>query len=362
MKKILMLLPLSVIPLSLLFEGCSSSNKNREDSLCADSIAAVELETARLDSLRQDSIARREFTSPDLTFHDLHGDVKEVFDDAANETYKFDEKGTWTNTPTWSKEDRQLCPERTKRPRVERDREGYITRIWNECDCDYAYQDFTSKDGKLNQDKNTRFNDLGFLIYSAEEEGCGPDPAYAMVYYNYKVDGVGNWISRDVYIKTYCSDEEDAELIPPTFEKRTEKRKITYYKSDGGEAIPIADNPEQKKALASLKASEKKLKQNEKKKEESDKKGPEWINGIWEVNTTVSTAMGSFRVNAKVCIDRDSQQLVATDSGSTVARGIYRVSGNTIYCGDLYIDMDISNQRLEYGDGVYYRKVSDKYL
>ena len=28
----------------------------------------------------------------------------------------------------------------------------------------------------------------------------------------------------------------------------------------------------------------------------------------------------------------------------------------------LYIEMDISNERLEYGNGVYYRKVSDKYL
>ena len=72
--------------------------------------------------------------------------------------------------------------------------------------------------------------------------------------------------------------------------------------------------------------------------------------------------MGSMRVSAKVCIDRDSQQLVATDCGTTVARGIYRISGNSIYCGDLFIDMDMTNQRLEYGNGVYYRKLSNKYL
>ena len=47
--------------------------------------------------------------------------------------------------------------------------------------------------------------------------------------------------------------------------------------------------------------------------------GPKWINGIWELNTTVSTALGSVIVNAKVCIDRESQQLVATDCGTTVA-------------------------------------------
>lgn len=109
------------------------------------------------------------------------------------------------------------------------------------------------------------------------------------------------------------------------------------------------------------KAARKTTKKTEPKTTEN-KKGPEWINGIWEVNTVVSTAMGSMRVNAKVCIDRASQQLVATDCGTTVARGIYRINGNSIVCGDLYIDMDMSNQRLEYGSGVYYRKVSNKYL
>lgn len=63
---------------------------------------------------------------------------------------------------------------------------------------------------------------------------------------------------------------------------------------------------------------------------EEKRMGPKWINGIWELNTTVSTALGSVIVNAKVCIDRESQQLVATDCGTTVARGVYRISGNTI--------------------------------
>ena len=95
---------------------------------------------------------------------------------------------------------------------------------------------------------------------------------------------------------------------------------------------------------------------------EEKRMGPKWINGIWELNTTVSTALGSVRVNAKVCIDRESQQLVATDCGTTVARGVYRISGNTIYCGDTYIEMDMDNHRLEYGKGYYYRKVYDRYL
>ena len=132
-------------------------------------------------------------------------------------------------------------------------------------------------------------------------------------------------------------------------------RDITYYKSNNGGSAQRPNNTIQVQALQNLKDFAQQ-------KEQDEKNDPEWINGIWAVNTTVSTAMGPMRVNAKVCIDRKNQQLAATDCGSTVARGIYRISGNTIHCGDLYIEMDISNERLEYGNGVYYRKVSDKYL
>ena len=61
------------------------------------------LRAAMQDSLRKDSIARREFSSPDLAFFDLHGDVKSVKLDyeisylfyGAPKLLEFNELGQW---------------------------------------------------------------------------------------------------------------------------------------------------------------------------------------------------------------------------------------------------------------------------
>ena len=66
-----------------------------------DSIEAARLdsiEAARLDSIRQDSIARRNFTTPDLAFKELHGHVAKcewLYGDGAEQTtlsYNYDGK------------------------------------------------------------------------------------------------------------------------------------------------------------------------------------------------------------------------------------------------------------------------------
>lgn len=327
--------------------NCSSSaSKDKEQN---DSIAAAELEAARLDSIRQDSIARRNFTTPDLAFNDLHGDVRKC---EFNPDYYFtyDENGKWTNEPQWDESDKTYCPDRTKNPKVIRDNNGFITRIYLPCDADEEYEDISWKDGKV----KTRFistytyNDDGIVIGREDEEEY--DTQVSAAYCNYEVDGMGNWVKRDVIDKITDTYQNSIR-----YGKHTETRNISYYKSKGDWRITIPNNPTQEQALQDF------ISYNQQ-KEQEDSKGPEWINGIWEVNTTVSTAMGPMKVSAKVCIDRKSQQLAATDCGSTVARGIYRISGNTIHCDGLYIEMDMPNKRLEYGNGVYYRKVSDKYL
>lgn len=342
---------LLIIPsLALLFVGYSTSScsSSSADKARNDSIAAAQLEAARLDSIRQDSIARRNFTTPDLAFNDLHGDVKRC---EFNSEYYFtyDENGKWTNEPQWDESDKKYCPERTQHPKVIRNKEGYITRIYWECDADYEYEDIGWKDGKV----KTRFNstysyDNDLIITQENEEEYDAQVTYT--YCNYELDGMWNWVKRDVIEKITDTYQNSVR-----YNKKTETRNISYHNSNSEGCVTVSNNAKQEQALQSLKSY------NEK-QEQENKKGPEWINGIWEVNTTVSTAMEPMRVNAKVCIDRDSQQLVATDCGSTVARGIYRISDNSIICGDLYIDMDMTNERLEYGNGVYYRKVSNKYL
>lgn len=348
--KRLLILPLALVLVGYATSSCSSSaskDKERNDSIAA--------EATRLDSIRQDSIARRNFITPDLAFNDLHGDVKKcVCDNNEYLTYTYDENGKWTNEPQWDDYDKEYMPETTKHRKVERDAEGYIIRIYNGwgASCEYESVIWEGSKVKTNSISTYKYDNDGLAISREDirEYESGTDGA---VYCNYVLDDMGNWVKRDVIYKLYSIGINDDEKIE--YSKSTETRDITYYKSNNGGSAQRPNNTIQEKALQNLR-------EFAQQKEQEDKKGPEWINGIWAVNTTVSTAMGPMRVNAKVCIDRKSQQLVATDCGSTVARGIYHISGNAIHCGDLYIEIDISNERLEYGNGVYYRKVSDKYL
>lgn len=353
--KRLLILPLSLTLVGFVTSSCSSSaskDKERNDSIAA--------EAARLDSIRQDSIARRNFITPDLAFNDLHGDVKTCRVKSSNspsgysEIFTYDENGKWTNEPVWDEYDKENMPETTKLRKVERNAEGYIIRIYNDygASCEYESVIWESGKVKTNSISTYKYDNDGLAISREDirEYDSGTDGA---VYCNYVLDNMGNWVKRDVIYKFYSIGINDDERIE--YSKSTETREITYYKSNNGGSAQRPNNTIQGQALQNLRDFAQQ-------KEQDEKKGPEWINGIWAVNTTVSTAMGPMRVNAKVCIDRKSQQLVATDCGSTVARGIYHISGNAIHCGDLYIEIDISNERLEYGNGVSYRKVSNKYL
>lgn len=94
--------------------------------------------------------------------------------------------------------------------------------------------------------------------------------------------------------------------------------------------------------------------------QKQNQSGPEWLNGTWKCNATISTMMGTIRSNATVYINTQTRQIVAVDNGVTVAKGTYSVMDNTIYApSDLYINIDVNNKRLEYGNGYYYTKTSD---
>lgn len=235
--------------------SCSSSSADKAQN---DSIAAAELEAARLDSIRQDSINRRNFTTPDLAFNDLHGDVKIcVCNNNEYLTYTYDESGKWTNEPQWNDFDKQNCPDRTKHPKVNRSREGYITRIYWECDADYEYEDITWKDGKI----KTRFNstysyDNDFIITQENEEEYDAQVTY--MYCNYEVDGMGNWIKRDVIEKITDTYQNSVR-----YEKSTQTRNITYHKSNGEGRTSVPNNAKQEQALQAVKSFNHKKEQEE---------------------------------------------------------------------------------------------------
>lgn len=340
---------LLIIPLATLFIGFSTSScsSSSADKARSDSIAAAELEAARLDSIRQDSINRRNFSTPDLAFNDLHGDVKRC---EFNSDYYFtyDEKGKWTNEPQWEDFDKQICPDRTKHPRVIRNKDGYITRIYWECDADYEYEDISWEGGKV----KTRFNstysyDNDGLAISREdirEYDSGTDGA---IYCNYVLDDMGNWIKRDVIYKLYSIGINDDEKIE--YSKSTETRDITYYKSNNGGSAQRHNNTIQEKALQNLR-------EFAQQKEQDEKKGPEWINGTWAYKGHVTTRLGTMYVNIALDINRSKQTLVCVDGRDVVESGKYKVYNGAIHCNSSYFDLDEINHRIDFGDGVYLHK------
>lgn len=218
--KQLLIIPLLLILVGYMASGCSSSNSEKAKN---DSIAAAEIEAARLDSIRQDSINRRNFTTPDLAFNDLHGEVKRCEIDP-NHFYSYDENGNWTNEPEWADWVKENYPEKAKKDRVVRDDKGRIVKIFNNPESDYEYDSYNWEDGKLAVGKGDKFNELGFCIFSEFEGFDGKDPARLTVYYDYIIDGMGNWIERKFRTKTFDPNfPEDIHIY-----NGSENRKITY--------------------------------------------------------------------------------------------------------------------------------------
>lgn len=350
--KRLLILPLALTLVGFVTSSCSSSaskDKERNDSIAA--------EAARLDSIRQDSIARRNFITPDLAFNDLHGDVKTCRVKSSDppsgysEIFTYDENGKWTNEPVWDEYDKENMPETTKHRKVERNAEGYIIRIYNDygASCEYESVIWESGKVKTNSISTYKYDNDGLAISREDirEYDSGTDGA---VYCNYVLDNMGNWVKRDVIYKFYSIGINDDERIE--YSKSTETREITYYKSNNGGSAQRPNNTIQGQALQNLKDFALQ-------KEQDEKNGPEWINGVWECHEMVDLGyFGRQRANARLSINRDAQTISSNNDGMKY-NGSYYVSDNTIHFGDWYANLDNYNERIEYGNGIYYRKVSN---
>ncbi len=330
MKKLPLIAFLAIISAGYVASGCSSSSKGKVQT---DSTTSVDSEAARLDSLRQDSIARRNFTTPDLAFNDLHGDVKKcVCDNNEYLTYTYDENGKWTNEPQWDNFDKQNCPDRTKHPKVKRNSEGYITRVYFECDADYEFEDVSWKDGRV----KTRFistytydNDLVITQESEEEY----DTQVTYTYCNYEVDGMGNWVKRDVVEKITDSCQNTVR-----YEKLTETRNITYHKSNGEGRITIPNNAKQEQALQALKSYSQKKEQ-----EEAKNTIPDWMQGVWHLD--INGPHGISVANYTITIDGDYATML--DGRQTKYSGECHIDNGKLYLGSSS-SFDINGQSLYY--------------
>lgn len=327
MKKLPLIAFLAIISAGYVASGCSSSSKKVQN----DSTVSVDSEAARLDSLRQDSIARRNFTTPDLAFNELHGHVAKC--EWGSESFTFDENGRWTNEPQWNKFDRQYCPDRTKHPKVIRNKEGYITRIYWECDADYEYEDISWKDGKV----STRFlstyiyDENGLPISRTDEEEF--DSQVSATYCNYEIDGMGNWVKRDVVEKITDTYQNSVR-----YEKKSETRTITYYNSDGGKHIIIPNNAKQNEALQTVKSYDQKREQ-----EEAKSRVPDWMQGTWHLD--INGPGGIAVANYTLTIDGDYATML--DGRQTKYSGECHIDNGKLYLGSSF-SFDINGQSLYY--------------
>lgn len=328
MKKLPLIAFLAIISAGYVASGCSSSSKGKVQT---DSTTSVDSEAARLDSLRQDSIARRNFTTPDLAFNDLHGHVAKC--EWGSESFTYDENGRWTNEPQWNKFDRQYCPDRTKHPKVIRNKEGYITRIYWECDADYEYEDISWKDGKV----STRFlstyiyDENGLPISRTDEEEF--DSQVSATYCNYEIDGMGNWVKRDVVEKITDTYQNSVR-----YEKKSETRTITYYNSDGGKHIIIPNNAKQNEALQTVKSYDQKREQ-----EEAKSRVPDWMQGTWHLD--INGPGGIAVANYTLTIDGDYATM--SEGRQTKYSGECHVDNDKLYLGSSF-SFDINGQSLYY--------------
>lgn len=233
--------------------SCRSAEKEQVDSSSYenDSIAEIEaqqkaaeevarkaIEQARLDSLRQDSL-NRNFSTFDLSFHQLHGKVKEVkWDNGWNEknVYMFNEEGSWINDG-WTKTDKEyIAPfARSNMPKQKtiRDSEGKIIKSYYSCNDggDFDYYSFTWKNGRIIDDSVGTFsyNTDGTLAKydQVHHSYIGLIQPSIIYYFNYKFDHFGNWIERTMKVETWDVDSGTPEFIDKEIKK--EKRTISYY-------------------------------------------------------------------------------------------------------------------------------------
>lgn len=221
----------------------------KQNGKVADSLDSSSVEEGSLDSAYMDSLARRNFTSYDLTFNELHGDVKEVKYQSPTSYwdivyFKFDEEGNWLNVPEWTEEEKKYNKYCTGKPdhQTIRDKGGRISKIYFVCETDWDYFEYKWDGGSLkgNSLGDFNFSSDGLLITSEED-----DIQYTkIIYTDYVLDGMGNWIERTVNSFTY---EEELAVVK---EAKKEKSDITYFKSTPQGRFPLENTLEQTNLLA----------------------------------------------------------------------------------------------------------------
>lgn len=210
------------------------------------------LETLRLryaegDSLLRADSLRHEMVTPDLAFHELHGQVRDV--SSGEEHVSFDRNGVWTNPQFYiSRAGNTLNVERNKLGRVVRavSREIFegepTERIEYEWRDDRVYKIHSvTYDGSY--DITYTYDNKGLLKESrVVSRGDGAVSDVATTYTYDKFDSNGNWTRRTAKSAIKTTEEEGyyddstetyVEGNEPLIQSNDEvqERKITYYEN-----------------------------------------------------------------------------------------------------------------------------------
>ncbi len=217
-----------------LAEEAAIAEQHRQDS-----IAEVKALAELAEAARQDSLKKVNFSTPDLSLFDLHGDVKTVnCSPFANLGVRCEEvmlcneaKHSFTEDGTLSNAKQSLLGERIKR-----DSEGRIIESESGDPDGAAYQynaeSFKWRDGKV-YETHTRYGTYNHIYDSNglvkeetfSEGGFGGFSEGKTVYSNYVVDEVGNWVERKYVTKGTINTFEEKPFSYSAVQRRT----LTYY-------------------------------------------------------------------------------------------------------------------------------------
>lgn len=280
--KRLLILSFAALLLGYSTSSCSSSSSDKAKN---DSIAAAQLEAARLDSIRQDSIERRNFTTPDLAFKELHGHVEKCEWGTENNLY-------YPTVYTYSIEGNLVKSNDEDTRKYNRDRNGQIVEeVDGYYELSFGWSDYkVSKEQLVMCEGETAYgggdihyfyDNNGLLSYTTTDGGEGENGTMRnmkTVYSDYEFDDMGNWISRKS-TTTYQVDELGNGSWENHTETNKEVRVITYYDSEIGR--------ERQGLLSQLhdkRYDEITSKASQSNEQEDNGNIPSWIQGVWHLD------------------------------------------------------------------------------
>lgn len=337
MKKLPLIAFLGIISAGYVASGCSSSSKGKVQT---DSATSVDSEAARLDSLRQDSIARRNFTTPDLAFNELHGHVAKCEWGSESEWYyptvhSYSNEGILKN----SKGEYTHTYDRNKEGLIIADEEDFVKTTYKWSDNRISSKQLEYCEGETaygNGATHYFYNSDGVLTHTTTDGGEGENGKMRnmkTVYSDYQFDEMGNWISRKS-TTTYQVDEYGDGSWNNRTDSDKEVRVITYYDSEVGK---------DRQGLLSRLREQREKSIGSEARQETKNNIPDWMQGVWHLD--INGPNGISVANYTITIDGDYATML--DGRQTKYSGECHIDNGKLYLGSSS-SFDINGQSLYY--------------